>query len=138
MKKEIIADEIFENGQILTVEVAKGLLGKRIAVTSPEDRMNRPWVREFVVGSLLIEWDWAAGQAYPEDKFATRQEHWASYMNNHQIASKRSRLLLLDDKGERQAVAEINPSLSFFSEPTFHGSDADRAVFYVEVSENEN
>ncbi len=131
------AKEIFEKGQVLTVAKAKELKGKRIAITSPVYKMNTPHVDEFIVGEIISEWDDAANRQYPDQQgkytqYDNYQQYWASYMNEERIDEQKTRLLLLDENGNRQAVAHTK-YYNFYSEPTFTGSDADREVYYVEL-----
>ena len=122
--------EIFEKNQILTLEVARALMGKKIAITSPEYKANQPTVREFRIGEIISAWDHAAKIKYPDSSFNNMQEYWLSYMTTEQADNQIDKLLLLDDKGEQQAVAYLN---SFYPEPTFTGSDEDREVYYIEI-----
>lgn len=134
------AQEIFAANQILTVEIAKSLIGKKIACTNPEYKYNKPRVSEFIVGQIISEWDYAANRVYPCQKgkyvqYENFQQYWNSYMSERQIDVCKTDLLLLDDKGERQY--KCSPKYSnWFNEPTFFGSDADREVYYVIVDEN--
>lgn len=127
--------EIFEKDQVLTLKVAQSLMGKKIAITSPEYRMNKPSVRIFTIGEIISSWDYAARTPYPKAGFKTFQEYWNSYMTKSQIQDQINKLLLLDENGERQAAAFVGSS--FYPETTFAGSDEDREVYYIELN-NEN
>jgi hypothetical protein len=122
--------EIFEKDQILTLKVAQALMGKKIAITSPEYRMNKPSVRVFTIAEIVSAWDHAKRTEYPERNFKNYQDYWKSYMTSAQILDQKNKLLLIDDKGERQAAAFVG---SFYPETTFTGSDEDREVYYVEL-----
>lgn len=131
---EITTKEIFSKGQVLTLAKAKEMVGKTIAITSPEYRANTPDVRIFTIAKFQTKWDWAAEQPYCNEKFKNYQEYWQSYMKPEQIEKEKSNLLLIDTEGKVRAGAETNLSRSFYNEPTFTGSDADREVYYIELS----
>jgi hypothetical protein len=122
--------EIFEKNQILTLKFAQALMGKKIAITSPEYRMNKPSVRVFTIAEIVSAWDHAKRTEYPEINFKNYQDYWKSYMTSSQILDQKNKLLLIDDKGVRQATAFVG---SFYPETTFTGSDEDREVYYVEL-----
>jgi hypothetical protein len=132
-KDEITTRQIFDRDQVLTVEKAKQLIGKRIAITNIEYRGNKPDVRIFTVSGFESEWDLAAKRAYPEAKFENFQQYWASYMTVSQITEQRARLALLNEEGSAMAIAYTDLAYSFYPEPTFFGSDADREIFFLEV-----
>ncbi|NCU32105.1 MAG: hypothetical protein EOM23_04050 [Candidatus Moranbacteria bacterium] len=126
------ASEIFEKDQILTLKVAQALMGKKIAITSPEYRMNKPSVRVFTMAEIITAWDHAKRTEYPEVNFSNYQDYWKSYMTKDQIVDQQNKILLLDEKGERQAAAYIG---SFYPETTFTGSDEDREVYYIVLND---
>jgi hypothetical protein len=127
------ANQIFEKKQLLTVERAKQLFGKKIATTAPEYRGNSPIVKIFVVGEITTQWDEVAKEQWTQDnRFRTRQEYWASFMTEKEIDEKKTNLVLLTQDGERCYTAHTK-YWNFFDVPTFTGSDADRPVFYVEL-----
>jgi hypothetical protein len=130
---EITTKEIFEKGQILTVAKAKEMVGKTIAITNAEYKYNRPDVRVFTIYEFCFEWDLAAKRDYPDSKFDNFQQYWASYMTPKQVDDMKSRLSIIDTEGNSMAIAEMNIAQSFFPEPTFFGSDADREVYYIEI-----
>lgn len=127
------ANEIFETGEILTVAKAEGLIGRTIAITNPEYRYNSPSVRTFKVDRLVSAWNRAAERAYINNSFSNWQEYWKSYMSPEKIKEQKSKLLIVDETGKSFAAAETNMALSWFEEPTFYGSDADRPVIFKEV-----
>lgn len=130
----ITVNQIFEANQILTFKEAKLLLGKKIATTSPEYWANKPHIEIFIITGFVSEWDDAREIEYPEsDKYNNFQEYWKSYMNEMQIVNKQQSIMILDEKGTRKYRCDINKNMSFFPEPTFHGSDADRPVYYIKL-----
>jgi hypothetical protein len=122
--------EIFKANQILTLEKAKELKGKKIFTTNAEYKANRPTVNEFVVGRIISQWDLALLEECPG--FNNRQEYWLSYMNPNQIDECKEKLILLDINGKKIHVAHTG-RYNFYNEPTFTGSDADREVYYIEA-----
>lgn len=130
---EITTNEIFAKGQVLTLAKAKEMVGRTIAITSPEYRANTPDVRIFTIAKFQPKWEWSAEQHYINDKFKTQQEYLKSYMSPEQIEQEKSELLLIDTEGKIRSRAEMNLDRSFYFEPTFTGSDADREVYYIEI-----
>lgn len=130
--------EIFEKDQVLTLEIARTLIGKKIACTSPEYKANSCHVSEFVVGGFISEWEFAATREYPKVdtskyvQYSNYQEYWKSYMKSEQKLEHQRRLLLIDADGNRQYVCYLVGGC-FGDTPTFFGSDADREVYYVEI-----
>lgn len=128
--------ELNEKGQILTLETAKSLLGKRLMVTYPQYSGNEVAVFEITVGEIISEWDYAKrpDNIYPNEKYSSRQAYWASYMTPRQIREKKQLLCIIDQKGENTHVScDSEQEFSFFDEPTFHCSDADRGVVFLEI-----
>lgn len=122
------AKQILESGKVLTLEAAKQLVGHTLYVTSREDAHNQPWVRKVIV-SLQTEWDWAANDN-TADGFDNRQQYWLSFMKQERVEELQNTYVLLDVHGNITARCNINNT--FFDEPTFHGSDADREIYYIE------
>lgn len=135
MNTTITPSQIFDKKQILSVETAKSLKGKKIATTNREYKYNSPRVSIFVVGEIISEWDYAATQPMNE-KHKTRKDYWESYMSEDQIDEMKTKLILFSEDGGRFHVAHTKYH-NFYSEPTFTGSDADREVYYIEI-EDEN
>lgn len=123
-------NNIFENGQILTLAIAKTLIGKTISVTNSEYRANAETVRTGKVIGIESEWDLAAKEDYSQinPNYKTRQEYWLSYMTVEQIRNQKNKLRLMADN-PLQAGCQLN-SLCY-QEPTFYGSDEDRPIFYI-------
>ena len=134
-KALITPQEIFANGQVLTFEVAKTLIGKRIAVTSPESRENSPKVREFTVKGFMSEWD-KAGQEECTG-WNSRKEYWESYMTNVKINELKNTYLIITEyewiSYWSKVAVRCYVDSYYFSEPTFHGSDNDREVYYINI-----
>lgn len=125
---EISVQQIFEAKNLLTLEAAQSLIGKKIAVTNEEYKANHPSVRIGVVKSIESEWDLAAKEDISHldnGKWSNRQEYWKSYMSEKQIEEQKSRLKVVSD----------TPLYCTYSElyDFFFGSDMDRPIFYVIV-----
>lgn len=124
--------EIFEKNQVLTLAKAKELMGRKIATTNAEYHMNSTRVTEFTIAEIVSAWDDAARRPYSGNEFNSFQDYWASYMSAEQVDEQKNRLLLMDSDGQQQHVAYVK-YYNFYPEPTFHGSDADREVYFVEL-----
>ena len=122
-------NEIFSANQVLTLDIAKTLIGKTIAITNPEYKMNRPSVRIFKLTGITSEFDLAAHQDCPG--YNNRQEYWIKQLPN-KIKEFKRRLKLVGEGDIPYATCDTeNRCLSPF---TFFGSDADREIYYVVIS----
>lgn len=128
--QDIKPNQIFEKEQVLTLSMANSLKGKMIATTSSEYHMNIPYVRVFIVGEIISEWDYAATRDCKG--WPNRQAYWLSYFNENQISASKTKLILFGQDGVRYHVCHTMHD-NFFDEPTFVGSDADREVYYIEI-----
>jgi hypothetical protein len=131
----ITTKQVFEANQVLTLEIAKTLKGKKIATTHPVYRANTAVVTEFVVGEIISEWDLAAKNIdaanFPQ---GNQQLYWASYMSEDRIEEAKNTLNLLAEDGTNNYIrCHINSG--YFPQPTFTCSDADREVYYIIVEE---
>lgn len=125
MNNQITVAEIFEANQVLTLAIAKTLIGKRLAITNAEYKYNTPSVRTFTLDSIQSEWDLAAKE--PLEGYASRQDYWEQKLS-YRIDRFKNRLKLVA-ADEPYATCELESG--FFNEPTFFGSDADREIYYV-------
>lgn len=127
--------EIFAANQILTLAVAKTLIGKTISVTNSEYSANTPSVRTAKVLGIKSKWDLAAEEDYThiDAKYKTRQEQWMSWMTEKQIADMQNALVLIGDK---QLNAGCDARSWGGVEPILSGSDEDRPIYYVELNNN--
>lgn len=129
----ITTKEIFQADQILTLEIAKTLIGKKIAVTSPEYRGNSASVRTGTVLGIESEWDLASKEDHSHldnGKWATRQDYWKSYMGPVQIEGMQNNLKIVSDGLPLYCTCDLKDKWSF-NEPTFFGSDSDREIYYL-------
>jgi hypothetical protein len=130
----ITPESIFAKKQILTLKKANDLIGRRIAITSCEHRTNEPSVRFLTISRMVSDWDLAKERRYENPgSFDNVQEYWLSYMSADQVFVQKSRIALVGEDNDIYATAYGEPSLSFFDEITFFGSDADRPIFFVEL-----
>lgn len=130
------AKGIIANGQVLTLAVAKRLIGKTITVTNAEYEANIPSVRTGKVLDIKSKWDLAAEEDYTkiDPKFNTRQDYWKSYMKKQEIEEmKNSMVLIADNQLNAMCYTGYN---SYYNEPTFFGSDEDRPIYYIVEDEN--
>lgn len=125
-----------ENGEakVLTVEVAKSLKGKRIAWMYFGYRENLNTVEELTVGDIVSELDYQETQ--PLRGYKSKADYWRSYMTPRQLDEAKTKLLLLNDKGENVYICAYPVYDNYFEEPTFTCSDADREVYYIELYED--
>ncbi|MFZ4545884.1 MAG: hypothetical protein ACOYN4_00535 [Bacteroidales bacterium] len=100
----ITVSQIFEANQVLSLAIAKTLIGKTIAITNAEYRANRADVRTFKLTGIETE--------FP-------------------VTSSKKRLTLTYEGDRPYATCEIGNG--FFNEDTFFGSDADREIYFIEV-----
>lgn len=128
--KKITAAQIFEKKQVLTLEAARALLGKRVAITSPEYQDNTPSVRIFTIKGFESEWDRARNSKC--DGYANRQENWKTFMSSKQLDEVKNNLLIITGEGDDMPYATCDLQ---GSEPFFHGSDADREVYYITLEQ---
>lgn len=130
---EITTAQIFEANQVLTLAIAKTLIGKKIAVTNSEYKYNTPDVRIGTVMGIESKWDWAGKEDHSHldsGKWATRQDYWASYMGEMQIEEMKNTLQLVGDTA-MYCTCELKSRM--YAEPTFFGSDADREIYYIVI-----
>lgn len=130
-------DAIFSQNQLLTLAAARNLVGKRIAVTSPEYHANTPSVRTFLIKGFESEWDRAAREELKG--YTNKQKYWESYMSALKIDELKNTVLIITEHSDAVYWNSVGLRCQlndpFAPEPTFYGSDADRYAYYVEVDE---
>jgi hypothetical protein len=132
MENTITTREIFEANQVLTLKVAKTLIGKKIAVTNSEYKYNTPDVRIGKILGIESEWDLAAKEDMSHSdngKWSTRQQYWLEKLPSTQHESAKKTLRLVSDN-PLYCGCDLEDRWSF-SEPTFFGSDSDREIYYI-------
>jgi hypothetical protein len=116
---------IFAANQVLTLEVAKTLIGKKISCTSPEYHANTPTVQEFTLAAIISEYDYCLTQ--PCNGFSSRSAYWESYMKQDALLHTQKTLRLIDSNG----IPHYNCHTDYYffgPTKTFSGSDADREI----------
>ncbi len=125
------AKQIIESNQVLTLDKAQSLIGKTILVTNPEDRANEPLVREVVV-SLVTAYDHYSKVLMPR-LYGDDKEGAKCYYNDvikPREQELRDTYVLYDSKGN--VTAHCYKKNTWFDVPTFHGSDENRPIYFVE------
>ena len=120
-----------DNGEakVLTVEAAKELRGKTIEWMYFGYEGNQNQVERMVIGDIVSEWDYYKTQSC--DGYKNRTDYWESFMDERRINSLKNTLMLLDNEGKTSFLRCYPKGESFFKEPIFTCSDADRNVYYV-------
>lgn len=141
--QEITPKQIFEQDLILTLEAAKTLIGKKLAITNPEYRGNSASVRIFTLKSIESEWDLAGKEDFSQQdggKFPTRQDYWKSYMGDNQIENVKNNLKLVatEDDVQPWATCDLQDRWTMGGTMFFHGSDADREIYYIVLEDEKN
>ena len=125
--EQITAKQIFAKRQFLTLHNLPDLIGKKIAVTSPEYHMNNPYVRIFTVKGSVSEWDWMAlNTAENYLPYENQQSYVKSRMSADFVEETKRTILLIDSENRKQGFTYQN-------EWHFYGSDADRCIMYILV-----
>lgn len=126
--------EIFAANQILTVEIAKSLIGKRIETVYSGYR-GQNGEDNFVVGSVVPELEYYRNlkeDCYKNHpKFKNRAEYWESYMSEKQLTEAKTKMVLLTEDGRNTFIYAHQENKGVFT-----CSDIDREVYYVLVNEN--
>jgi len=120
--------EIFKNGKVLTLELAKNLIGKKIVWTHPA--YNPPTVNETTIGGIMSELDYYEGQ--PMNGFKSRAEYWRSYMTEKQLSERERTLMIVDENGKGTYMRCYLYS-GIYDMPTFTCSDEDREVYFIAI-----
>lgn len=123
--------EIFAANQVLTVEIAKSLIGKRIQTVYSGYR-GQDGDDNFVIGDVVSELEYYRNlkeECYENDpKFKNRAEYWESYMSEKQLSEAKSKMVLITADGRNTFIYAHS-----FNNGAFTCSDSDRFVYYVEL-----
>lgn len=119
-------NQIFSEGQVLTLGKAKKLAGKYIYVTNREYWANEPTVRRVLVNPIS-EWD-AAKDDHTAEGFENRQEYWKSFMTEKKIERMKNCFRI----GLNELGNPDGGTLHGTDDTPFYGSDADREIYYLE------
>ena len=123
--------EISAANQVLTVEIAKSLIGKRIQTVYSGYR-GQDGDDTFVIGDVVSELEYYRNlkeECYENDpKFKNRAEYWESYMSEKQLSEAKSKMVLITADGRNTFIYAHS-----FNNGAFTCSDSDRFVYYVEL-----
>lgn len=122
-----------ETAQILTLDKAKELKGKKIRTIYFGYR-GQNGVDEFIVGEIISSLDYERTQKLNDGKFSNRAEYWESYMSFENLDAEKTTLKLISEDGRDTYISAHCKYSNHFNEPTFTCSDADREVYFIEVS----
>ena len=116
--------------EILTVEIAKKLKGKRIS-TIYFGYSGQDGIDSFVVGDVVSEFEYYRNkkeECYPNKQgHRNRAEYWESYMTEEQLAEVKDKLILTDKEGRNTNIF----TNSWYDGGEFCCSDMDRFVSFV-------
>lgn len=124
-------NQIFEGNQVLTLAIAKTLIGKVIAITNCEHKSNRPSVRKFKLTGIISEYEVA--QQTPSEGYESQAEYWEKRVPEA-VKRGKNNLMLIGEGDKPYATCSLVGG--FYPEPTFFGSDADREIYYMVCDEN--
>ena len=129
LKSTLVESVKNETAKVLTVSKAKELKGKKISTIYFGYR-GQDGVDEFIVGDIITHLEWARMNTN-FDGYANQAEYWESYMSEKQLDEEKTTLCLLSAEGKCVFCANTK-YWNFYYEPTFTGSDADREVYFIE------
>ena len=112
--------------QILTLELAKELIGKNITIMYP-GYAGQNGVLSFKVGSIQSEYEYYKTQ--PCEGFNNTTEYWESYMSKKELEETKAKLLILDEKLQSTCIF-----LNY--DNYFCCGDSDRYVQFIIEDEN--
>ncbi len=119
--------EIFAANQVLTVEIAKSLIGKRIQTVYSGYR-GQDGDDNFVIGDVVSELEYYRNlkeECYENDpKFKNRAEYWESYMSEKQLSEAKSKMVLISADWRNTFIYAHS-----FNNGAFTCSDSDRFVY---------
>ena len=124
--------EIFAANQILTVDIAKSLIGQRIQTVYSGYR-GQDGDDSFVIGQVVSELEYYRNlkeECYQNDpKFNNRAEYWESYMTEKQLSEHRNKMVIITADGRNTFIYAHHSNNGAFT-----CSDSDRFVYYVAVN----
>lgn len=116
--------------KVLTLALAKELKGKKIRTIYFGYR-GQDGVDEFIVGDIISEFELATRRS--DEKFGNHAKYLESYMTERQLDEVKTKLVLLKDDETYTAICCHTKYWNCFNELTFTCSDADRAVYFIEL-----
>lgn len=131
LTSQITTKEIFQNGEILTLEKLKTLFGKKIACTSSEYRANSPHIEIFTPKEIKSAFE-LADLNTDFSGFESQAKYWESYMKKSQLDEQKTKFHIVDEFGGTHYCCH-SKYYNYYEMPTFTGSDADREVYFIEL-----
>lgn len=128
--KEKMTGEDLEGLEVLTLDKAMSLIGKKIMWSYYPDRANSIVVEETTIGAIRNAWAMAKETLEEDGAMAERLKK--SFSRDFLKKYYKDMFIILDDKRKDIHIrCDVNSVL--FDEPTFTCSDGDRRVFYTEA-----
>jgi hypothetical protein len=124
-------NQIFEANQVLTLAIAKKLIGKVIAITNCEYKGNRPSVRKFKLTAIISEYEVA--RQTKVTGYESQADYWEK-MVPEAVKRGKSHMVLIGEGDKPYATCRVVGG--YYPEPTFHGSDEDREIYYLVCDDN--
>lgn len=128
-KTIMTTQEIFAANQILTVDIAKSLIGQRIQTVYSGYR-GQDGDDSFVIGQVVSELEYYRNlkeECYQNDpKFKNRAEYWESYMTEKQLSEHRNKMVIITADGRNTFIYAHH-----FNNGAFTCSDSDRYVYFM-------
>ncbi len=121
---------INKTAKVLTLDLAKQLIGKRIQTIYFGYR-GQDGVDDFVIGKIVSKLEYNRNiteecfKNHPKG-FKNRAEYWESYMSESELSKAKNRLVLVSNRGEDRAIYSDDNEVFFCS-------DIDRYVYFIEV-----
>ncbi len=134
LRREIYTAVREEKAQVLTLERARQLIGKKIA-TIYYGYAGQDGVEEFTVGSIQSEWDFYSGKTFPDSE-ETYHGRWMKLDKERPsrkiVERAKNRFFIITADGAKTFIYLGENWKCYFDEPTFTSSDADREVYFIE------
>lgn len=121
--------QIFDLNQVLTLDIAKTLVGKPLATTYCTDRANRAVVELITIVGFHTEYDLAAQE--PLNGYTSRAAYWDEKHPDQAKKAKETTLLILEDGRQVWYRARLNGHNKLNNSPVFECADEDRDVYYT-------
>lgn len=128
-KKKMIEEDL-EGLEVLTLDKAMSLIGKKIMWSFYPDRANSIVVEEVTIGAIRNAWAMAKETLEESGTMAERLKK--SFSRDFLKKYYKDRIVILDENG-KDTYIRCEVSSVLFDEPTFTCSDEDRRVFYTEA-----
>ncbi|MEG1899865.1 MAG: hypothetical protein RR183_09375 [Bacteroidales bacterium] len=117
-----------DEAQVLTLKRAKQLIGVKISWMYLGYKSNDMTVQESVISEVITEFDFYKKEAM--SGYTSRADYWQHSMSTRSLTKVKSNYIIVDDGGNNTYM-KCHVVDSFFTEPTFTCSDADREVYFI-------